>query len=161
MHKPQLPADAFSCRPQRNTLPRMRRRWVVGVLCAVDMLFGLAFVAMPTAQAANYQRAELEQGEPHVLNVREIKRVLKQSKKMVAMCYERALKHNPTLTGKVGIQFVIGERGLVTQAIIADSSVTDQRVTGCIVRGIQRLVFPPPMDTDVTVYTPFDLTPLA
>lgn len=151
----------FSNRQKRNMLPRMRRRWVVVGLCMVDFVFGISLLQMPQAVAAEYHRAELEHNEPHVLDVHQIKRVLKQGKRMVAMCYERALKHNPALHGKVGIQFTIGSKGLVTQVVLVDSSLSNKRVTDCIVRGIHRWVFPPPLDAEVMVYTPFDLKPVS
>jgi TonB family protein len=77
----------------------------------------------------------------------------------VQSCYEKQLKKNPKLSGKVKIQFTIQESGRVDEAHVIEDSTGDGAVGECIVENIKRWRFPKPDGGSVTVAFPFVFTP--
>jgi len=59
-------------------------------------------------------------------------------------CYQRALKRNPKLTGKIAIRIIINASGKVTEVEIDADSLGDSAATSCIVGYARRWRFPPP-----------------
>ena len=88
----------------------------------------------------------------------EIARVVRLRIKFVKGCYERALKKDPTLRGKVVVQFTIGEVGRVTKSKIASSTMQSATVGSCILARIASWRFPKPEGGSVTVSFPFVFT---
>lgn len=76
----------------------------------------------------------------------------------VRTCYERALKRNPQLAGKIQICFTIGPTGGVTSANVDSDTMGDSEVGDCIVDNIKRWRFPAPEGGDVNVCYPFVFT---
>ncbi|MCZ7585320.1 MAG: TonB family protein [Deltaproteobacteria bacterium] len=64
----------------------------------------------------------------------------------VRACYERQLKIDPTLSGKIAVTFTIGADGGVTGCSVASSTIGNAEVPACVCRGIQRWRFPTPPD---------------
>lgn len=52
-------------------------------------------------------------------------------------CYERSLKGNPDLTGKLAISFVTDERSRVTEAWIEEDSMHDAAVSACVLKRLR------------------------
>jgi TonB family protein len=78
----------------------------------------------------------------------------------IRACYERELKRNPTLAGKVTIQFTIEERGNVSGVKVADNTTGDAAVGQCVANAIQRFRFNPgPEGGNVTFSYPFVFAP--
>jgi TonB family protein len=77
----------------------------------------------------------------------------------VRACYERELKRNPQLGGKIVIRFVIGATGAVTEAEVESSSMGDDAVPECIILNIKRFRFPAPEGGSVEVSYPFVFQP--
>jgi hypothetical protein len=75
------------------------------------------------------------------------------------LCYERALKSNPLLKGRVSVKFVIELDGHVVRAQDAGSELPDADVVACVVKQFATLVFPPPEGGIVTVVYPIIFTP--
>ena len=88
-----------------------------------------------------------------------VARVVRQSFGRFRLCYEAGLRTNPRLTGKVLTKFVIGRDGSVVQSSDAGSTVPDQGVVGCVVRGYGALSFPAPEGGIVVVTSPIELSP--
>ncbi len=61
-----------------------------------------------------------------------IQKVLLAHIPAIRYCYERELKRNPELKGKVTVRITIGPDGLVKEANIAASTLNDERVERCI-----------------------------
>ncbi|HUP57081.1 MAG TPA: AgmX/PglI C-terminal domain-containing protein, partial [Bdellovibrionota bacterium] len=59
-------------------------------------------------------------------------------------CYERELQSGQQLAGRVGMSFIIGASGRVTQAGVESSSLKNANIENCIVRVIKRIDFPQP-----------------
>ena len=88
----------------------------------------------------------------------DIARVVKLRIRAVKSCYERELKKDPTLRGKVVVQFTIGEVGRVTNSKIASSTMSNAAVGSCILGRIRSWRFPKPEGGSVTVSYPFVFT---
>jgi TonB family protein len=78
----------------------------------------------------------------------------------IRACYERELKQNPTLAGKVTIQFTIEQQGNVSGVKVSDNSTGSDAVGQCVANAIQRFRFNPgPDGGSVTFSYPFVFAP--
>ena len=71
-------------------------------------------------------------------------------------CYERALKANPKLGGKVEVSFVIGPAGTVTKASV---NGFDSGVDSCIQAQVRGWRFEKPEEGSAEFSIPFILRP--
>ncbi len=94
-----------------------------------------------------------------VLDGNSIAKVVRRRKGAIKNCYERQLKRNPKLSGKVKVQFTILESGRVGQTRILEDSVGDPQVGRCIASAMKRWRFPKPDGGSVTVAFPFVFAP--
>lgn len=88
-----------------------------------------------------------------------IARFVKTRIASVKDCYERELKRNPQLAGKVAIAFTIEESGRVSEAEVETNTMGSDTVASCIAERIKRWVFPKPKGGSVTVSYPFIFSP--
>jgi TonB family protein len=88
--------------------------------------------------------------DPNIV-VREVKARMSAIK----ACYERALKRNPNLSGKVVVRWTITAAGTVSGVDIDQDSLGDSEVTGCIKALVARWRFPAPSGGAVEVSFPF------
>lgn len=84
-----------------------------------------------------------------------IVREVKAKAGAVKACYEKALKRNPNLSGKVVVHWTITAAGTVSGVDIETDTVGDSEVTGCIKSMISRWRFPAPANGAVDVSFPF------
>jgi TonB family protein len=78
----------------------------------------------------------------------------------IKACYERELKANPTLAGKITIQFTIEERGNVSSVKVTENSIGSDAVGTCVANAIQRFRFNPgPSGGSVSFSYPFVFAP--
>jgi outer membrane biosynthesis protein TonB len=73
----------------------------------------------------------------------------------IKACYERALKRNPTLTGKVVMHWTITAAGTVSAVEVEQDTLGDPEVGSCIKSLIARWRFPAPAGGSVDVSFPF------
>lgn len=59
----------------------------------------------------------------------------------VRACYERAMRDNPALHGRLEMRFTVGESGRVTSVSVRG---VDADLDACVERAVQRMVFPVP-----------------
>lgn len=88
----------------------------------------------------------------------DIAKVVKGRITAVQACYERELKKNPDLAGKVTVQFTIGPVGRVTDAVVKANTTKSDAVGTCITQRIASWKFPKPEGGEVTVAYPFVFT---
>ncbi|CAN5422882.1 hypothetical protein BH09MYX1_BH09MYX1_18720 [soil metagenome] len=95
------------------------------------------------------------------LPVEVIQRIVRQNYGRFRLCYELGLKTNPALEGRVSVRFVIGTDGSVSTAVknAGDTTLPDESVISCIVRGFSNLSFPQPESGIVSVVYPLNLSP--
>ena len=73
-------------------------------------------------------------------------RVLRRGMRALKACYQRALKRNPKLNGKISVILTINATGKVSRVEIDKDTVGDGAVTSCIKSFAKRWRFPPPDD---------------
>jgi outer membrane biosynthesis protein TonB len=73
----------------------------------------------------------------------------------IKACYERALKRNPTLSGKVVVHWTITAAGTVSGIDVENDTMGDNEVASCIKGLIARWRFPAPAGGSVEVSFPF------
>jgi hypothetical protein len=88
-----------------------------------------------------------------------IQRIVRQNAGRFRACYASALRTNPSLEGRVGVEFVIGRSGAVDIAQDSGSDLPDAAVRKCVVRSFYDLSFPTPDNGTVTVRYPLTFTP--
>src|SRR6185369_3940430 len=82
--------------------------------------------------------------ENGVADTAALARVVRQGMAAIRGCYERALKRDPRLAGKLVLRFTVTAAGTVSTVDFDDDSLGDDEVTRCL-RGIfLRWRFPPP-----------------
>jgi outer membrane biosynthesis protein TonB len=71
-----------------------------------------------------------------------VRLALKRRERGIQQCYERALKSNDKLKGKVVLEWTINEEGRVVKVNVIQNTVSDASVSDCIVDIIERIRFP-------------------
>ncbi|MDQ7064574.1 MAG: AgmX/PglI C-terminal domain-containing protein [candidate division KSB1 bacterium] len=67
--------------------------------------------------------------------------IVKSHNAAIQYCYQRELKRNPNLRGKVVVRFIIDASGKVVEVSIVSSTLRNRRVERCIVNRIKRWNF--------------------
>jgi len=147
-------------RVTQNTSGRVVKRWSIFYAAMAVSLGVIQWMAPAQANAASYNRSSLSH-QQELLDVSHIKKVLKNGRNMVRHCYESALKRQPDLKGQLGVQFTIGSKGKVVKVAVVDDTLKNGRVARCITRRVRNWRFPRPAEGEVTVYSPFVMTPMA
>ncbi|MDH5491638.1 MAG: TonB family protein [Myxococcales bacterium] len=73
-----------------------------------------------------------------------IRRVIRRHINEVRFCYEQELNARPDLEGRVTVRFIISTTGTVQTAMVASSTLGNQRVEGCVAGAVRRWTFPAP-----------------
>ena len=89
------------------------------------------------------------------LDKKSVQRVIKQRQRQLVACYERELKKDPNLSGKVATTWTIGPVGRVTEAKITKNTLTNPNVGRCVVNKIKRWRFDKPKGGSVTISKSF------
>ena len=84
--------------------------------------------------------------------------VVRSRLRSVQSCYERALKQQPDLGGKLTVEFTVGTTGRVTSLATVHDGLGSGMVRRCVERRVGRWTFPKPDGGDVTVRFPFVFT---
>lgn len=74
-------------------------------------------------------------------------------------CYERALRMNPGLEGRMVLGVKVGPDGHVCSAGVSSSTLGDASVTTCVLQMFRSGVFPPPKGGCVEVEVPINFVP--
>ncbi len=87
-------------------------------------------------------------------------RTIKTRIRAIKACYEKQLRRNPTLKGKVTVQFTIQERGNVTGISVTTNTTNDPQLAQCVTQTVGRFRFNPgPEGGSVTFSYPFVFAP--
>jgi hypothetical protein len=91
-----------------------------------------------------------------------IRRVIRRHLNEVRYCYEKALQAEPSLAGRVMVEFVIDEDGSVRAAAARESTLANPAVGACTAGAFLRWQFPTVRGGGlVLVHYPFDFVPEA
>ncbi|MFN3202404.1 MAG: AgmX/PglI C-terminal domain-containing protein [Bradymonadia bacterium] len=74
----------------------------------------------------------------------DIIKVVNRRQRGLKFCYEKGLRGNPELQGKVTFSWRIGLDGRVMKVLVEDDSLQDREVTQCMQRAVKRWRFPQP-----------------
>lgn len=92
------------------------------------------------------------------LTMEQIKEVINKNMGQILFCYEQGLQQQPTLSGRVGMRFIINGSGQVATASVKNSSLRSSQVEGCILSKLRAFRFPRPVGgVNVNVAYPFNL----
>ncbi|AKU97071.1 hypothetical protein AKJ09_03735 [Labilithrix luteola] len=83
-----------------------------------------------------------------------IQRIVRQNFGRFRLCYEKGLKSNPSLEGRVSVKFVIDRAGAVSDAKDGGSDLPHADTVSCVVQSFAKLSFPQPESGNVTVVYP-------
>jgi membrane protein involved in colicin uptake len=84
-----------------------------------------------------------------------VAKVINSHLQEVRACYEKALLKDPSLAGKVVLEWNISTAGLVTSAKTKSSTLRNGTVEGCIMSSLKTWKFPPAKGAGVLITYPF------
>jgi membrane protein involved in colicin uptake len=97
-----------------------------------------------------------EEGWTGTIDREAVRRVIRSILSQLKSCYERQLRVDSSLEGKVVIQFEIAEQGRVRSAFTKSTSLNNTIVETCVAARIREARFPePPTGTIAVVDYPF------
>lgn len=97
-----------------------------------------------------------EEGWDGTIDREAVRRVIRSILNQIKSCYERQLRVNSSLEGKVVIQFEIMDQGRVRTAKTKSSTLSDSTVESCVAARIKEARFPePPQGVIAVVDYPF------
>ena len=88
----------------------------------------------------NTQDATVDEG----LTKDEVAKVIHSHLSEIRYCYESAILKDPTLAGKVMIDFKINPTGIVPNAGVSEATLTDHQVSNCLLGKLKTWKFPQP-----------------
>jgi hypothetical protein len=108
-------------------------------------------------------KTDVHEGPPSVedghVDPAAIAREIRARRKAIAACYERALKQDPTLAGKLVIRFSLAAAGTVTAVEIDDDTLGAPAVTSCIRSVVLHWRFPALAEGAAELSFPFVFQP--
>jgi len=103
-------------------------------------------------------------GDPSVsggLTAQEIMAVIRAHLNEIRHCYEQLLQRSPSASGKISVNFVVALGGNVSSISVAEATLNDSVMRGCVTGRISRWDFPKPRGGQpVQVNYPFVFNPL-
>ncbi len=89
-----------------------------------------------------------------------IRRIVRAHINELRYCYNLGLNHDPKLSGRVKVRFVIDAAGKVSSSEVVGNTIADEGVSRCVAKATTRWKFPrPPGGTVTTVTYPFIFKP--
>jgi TonB family protein len=120
---------------------------------------GTADTGAKKTQAVKSKMATAAGGVTGKIDAAKVRSTIRSQLGGVRHCYEMQLKVNPSLAGRIAIQFTIGSSGGVSSCSVTGDSMGNNLVSSCVCRRVQRWRFPPPDEGSVTVSYSFVFTP--
>jgi hypothetical protein len=118
--------------------------------------------AKPAPTAATTRTYSIRFGAATVsgrLPVEAVQKGVRTRRDQFGLCYAEGLARNSTLQGRVGVRFVIGRDGTVSNVSRTSSDLADNGVISCVVKAFYGLSFPKPESGIVTVAYPVLFSP--
>jgi TonB family protein len=113
-----------------------------------------------TTQAASSTGAGTSQsGRTATRSAEEVERVFQKNKGAIFSIYNRALRKNPSLAGKVVVELTIDPNGRVIKVTIVSSELDDKKLERKLVLKIKKFVFASANVPQITVSYPIDFLP--
>jgi TonB family protein len=113
-----------------------------------------------TTQAAKSTGAGTSQsGRTATRSAEEVERVFQKNKGAIFSIYNRALRKNPTLAGKVVVELTIDSNGRVIKVTIVSSELDDKKLERKLALKIKKFIFASANVPQITVSYPIDFLP--
>ncbi|MFW5968880.1 MAG: AgmX/PglI C-terminal domain-containing protein [Persicimonas sp.] len=93
------------------------------------------------------------------IDVDATQKVFERKRSVLQKCYERALKQNSSLQGKVTLAIRIGTDGSPSSVQAKSSAITDRAALDCMEREARSWSFPRPKGGTVMLNKPFQFSP--
>jgi len=87
----------------------------------------------------------------------QVAKIFRRRKSAIQYCYRKALNRNPSVQGKISVQFTIGPMGRITSIRVVSNTTQDSSMEQCIVGKVRTWRFPKPQGGSVTFQYPFVL----
>ncbi len=113
-----------------------------------------AGASKPTRRTPRVPRGRCEGQVP----AREAARVVRSHERQVRSCYERRLKVNNVLQGRLVLRLRIGRSGAV-ESVQVGGTLRDRQVAACVRKTARQWQFPKPKGGCAIVEAPFNLRP--
>lgn len=115
----------------------------------ISLVGGTSAVSLPLDEEATVEGG---------LDRDQIIAVINKNKGQIIYCYEKGLQAQPSIGGRVAVDFVIGPAGRITTARVAQSSLGSRTVENCMLQRMKTWQFPRPVgNVNVDVLYPFEL----
>lgn len=131
------------------------RVWGMG---KIDTGGGRGVKANLGGRKARRVKASVQRGKPTAsgfCSTADIQRVVQARSAGVKFCYEQQLQRNPSLAGKVVVNWLINTDGRVKSAHVVSSSLKNKKVEQCMVRQVRRWRFKKPEGGLCSINFPF------
>lgn len=99
---------------------------------------------------SHVQRVAVRQLEPLTAEV--IESSIQQQLPRVRACYERQLKTDSTIRGKMTLSMSVQPNGAVSRARVSGDQVGDQELTSCVTQALSTFQFPPSTESVAVEY---------
>lgn len=99
-----------------------------------------------------------ERGGDGTVNAETVAGLIRGQLGGIRSCYERELRQNPALAGRLDVSFTLGSSGRITRSSTSGLSAAP-RVGSCVTGRLRGLVFPIPEGGSVDFSFPFTFTP--
>ncbi len=87
-----------------------------------------------------------------------IRRIVRQDQGRFRLCYERALRHDPDLRGRIHVRFIIGKDGTV-DSVTTTGDIPNRDMIACVADQFRKIRFPQPEGGSVSVHYPLKFSP--
>jgi len=89
---------------------------------------------------------------------RSVTRLFQTRRSALTACYERELRANPALTGRIVIALTIQSTGSLGRVTVVSNALGNDAVASCASRVVSGLRFNPAPETDATFTVPIDFS---
>ena len=114
--------------------------------------------AQEAAVKANVRTGSLgEEGGLGKIDNNAVAAVFSRRKGAIKACYEKELRRNAGLKGRITLRFTIGTSGRITNIDVSQNTTGDDAIASCIIDKVQSWKFDPPSGGAVTFTYPFIL----
>ena len=115
----------------------------------ISLVGGTSAVSLPLDEEATVEGG---------LDRDQIIAVINRNKGQIIYCYEKGLQAQPSIGGRVSVDFTIGPNGTITTAKVAQTSLGSKYVENCMIAKMKTWQFPKPVGkVNVDVLYPFEL----
>ncbi len=115
--------------------------------------------ALAAPQKSRPARIQQEPETGQFANAREAQNVMARHQGAMKNCYERSLRRDPSLRGRVNLTLVVDTSGKVTRAKASGETLHDSAINNCMEIHARTIVFPKPEGGAVRLNFPYNFSP--